>query len=285
MNFLKYEQGRKNRRIDRTISAKIVNEYLKSNNSIKKLKKIKGFRVNWAIKGQNYKSEEITYKKILAHVSQNQFFDNKKFNLPEIKDTWLDGGFDVVLKNHIVGSDNGSVKMHLDMSLGEDFPLKPKIDREGVLYNSFQTALLRRIVVLHKKLVDNSCEFQEPEWLFDFIIMISACISVVDITLNHLYVKAQYDPFSGWVFDKEKLGSRINRRMTDKLKWVHYITGKPLDNVQREMSSFSILKSIRNHTQHFDPPCFGFTLEEAANWFDMVKDIGILLLEIIKGRF
>ena len=59
-----------------------------------------------------------------------------------------------------------------------------------------------------------------------------------------------------------------------------HITGKPLDNVYKEMSSFLILKSIRNHTQHFDPPCFGFTLEEASTWFNMVKDIGILILEI-----
>ncbi|MCP4551855.1 MAG: hypothetical protein GY834_07420 [Bacteroidetes bacterium] len=280
MKFLKYENKKKNRRIDRIICAKIINEFLKSNKSIKKLKKIKGFKVNWSADNQKQISDEINYDKILKHISENHFFDHKKFNLPEIKDTWLDGSFNIALQNHFVGSDNDPVKIIPNMSLGENFPLKPTLDREGIIFNSFQLALTSRIVDLHKKLVESSDEFSEPEWLFDFITMISACISLVDITLNHLYVKAQYDPFEGWVFDEEKLGNRINRRMKDKLKWIYCITGNPLDNIQKEMSSFKILKSIRNHTQHFDPPCFGFTLEEAATWFNMVKDVGILILEI-----
>ncbi len=34
--------------------------------------------------------------------------------------------------------------------------------------------------------------------------------------------------------------------------------------------------------QHFDPPCFGFSLEEAGSWLNRISDIGILLLKIRK---
>jgi hypothetical protein len=110
--------------------------------------------------------------------------------------------------------------------------------------------------------------------------MISNCISLVDITLNQFYIKAEYDPLPGWQFDKKLVGERVNRRLTDKLHWIKQIAGVSPDDIGDELQALNVLKALRNHTQHFDPPCFGFTLEEAVIWLNLIPMIGSLLFKI-----
>jgi hypothetical protein len=58
------------------------------------------------------------------------------------------------------------------------------------------------------------------EWFLDLRTLVSDTVSLVEITLNQLYLKAEYDPLPGWKFDREKLGNRHGRRFKDKLAWV-----------------------------------------------------------------
>ena len=46
------------------------------------------------------------------------------------------------------------------------------------------------------------------------------------------------------------------------------------------MESFNVVKNIRNHLNHFDPPLFAYTIEDVASWLSLVNDIGMLLFKI-----
>lgn len=225
-------------------------------------------------------SKEIRLDAIENHLFINNKFLHAEFDLYELQCNWLDGDVDLSMPQQIVGSDGLAVIFSLPLPMGANFPLKPQIDREGVLYNSFQKSLAMRIIQLHNRLVSNSSSFNSHDWLYDLISLVSNCVSLVDITLNQLYLKAEHDPLPGWKFDKAVLGERIHPRLSDKFRWIGQISGNSLDNSQKEMKSFTFLRELRNHTQHFDPPCFGFTLQEVANWLNLVRDIGSLLCNI-----
>lgn len=279
-----YEQPKSGQRITREIAQELCNLYFGIDDSITKLRKIPAREISCKdfSTGKVWLSNSISYKSIYGYLEKNRRFDSSYFNLFEIKCEWLDGDTNVSLPQQIVGADNGTVKIKLPLTLGKNFPIQPMLDSEGVLYNSFQKSLTTRIHQLHNRLVTNSENFQDPDWLYDLITLFSNTVSLVDITLNQFYIKAQYDPLVNWSFDITVVGSRINRRMDDKFRWIRQITGNELDNVEQEMSAFKTLKELRNHTQHFDPPCFGFTLEEAAHWLNLIPKVALLLLKIRK---
>jgi len=280
--YYEYEKKRNTKR-QRFVIQELMNEYLNKDYSINKLQKIKNFNLKIKdAKNKEWTSKDISFDILDKYMTDKNYFDHKDFDLYEVKCNWLDGNLSIFLDQHMIGSNNESVKLSPSMSLGEKFPLSPTIDREGVMYNSFQNPLIVRIINLRTKLVDNSSDFKSEDWLYDLIALISNCVSIVDITLNQLYIKAEYDPLPGWVFNKENLGERYNRRFNDKIKWVHQITGNFIDDANKEQESFNTFREIRNHVQHFDPPCFGFTLEEVTDWLNMVMDIGMYLLKIRK---
>ena len=117
----------------------------------------------------------------------------------------------------------------------------------------------------------------QPKWFHDLRILINDCITVVDITLHQLYYKAEYNPKQGWRFDREALKKRDGMRMMDMFEWIGKITGQGLDNATAEKEHFRVLKDIRNHLNHFDPPCFAFTIEDVVGWLNRVPHIGRLL--------
>ena len=84
----------------------------------------------------------------------------------------------------------------------------------------------------------------------------------------------------GWRFDREELGLRHGTRLKDKLAWIKTITGKPLDNAAQEVAAFDKLKHVRNHLNHFDPPCFAYHVDDLVGWLNLVPDIGRLLWKI-----
>lgn len=51
-------------------------------------------------------------------------------------------------------------------------------------------------------------------------------------------------------------------------------------DISKEKDSLVYLKDIRNHLNHFDPPCFAMTLEEVADWLNMITDIGQIHIKI-----
>jgi len=106
------------------------------------------------------------------------------------------------------------------------------------------------------------------------------CVSLIDVTLHQTYVKAQFDLPSEWIFDPAKLGTRHGRRMSDKLRWIGLIAGRPLDDAFAEVGALNLIRKLRNHVQHFDPPCFAFTMEEVATWLNQAPKIGCLAWKI-----
>ena len=110
--------------------------------------------------------------------------------------------------------------------------------------------------------------------------LLNECISLVDITLHQLYFAAEYKLRSNWQFNPNKLGQRHGIRISDKFHWVGLITGKPLNDARDEIDSFNVLRGIRNHFNHFDPPCVAISIDDAADWLNRVPKIGYLIWKI-----
>jgi hypothetical protein len=211
-------------------------------------------------------------------------FSNEDWNLPKYECFWLDNQISMSINFHKFDEESeNALTMCIEspkQMYGESFPISPKLDREGHAISSMQGNLVKRILDLRKKLIEESNQALTIEWMFDLRTLISDAISLVEITLHQIYTKAEYDPLSGWTFDKDKLGEKHGRRMTDKLKWIGQITGKPLDNARDEVASLDNLRRIRNHMMHFDPPCLVIPLEEVGLWLNQVLDIAFLLEKI-----
>jgi len=177
-------------------------------------------------------------------------------------------------------SNSGRRNLHFRFPLGHfgaSVPMMPRIDREGYISTSFQAELARNVAARRKRLVEGLTTIDANQWCFELRTLIGEAISWVDITLNTIYLKAKYDPLPGWTFDEAVLGSRITK-LAEKFNWIRKICGKDLALPTQIRDSFSMLRKVRNHLQHFDPPCLCFTFEDAANWLNAVHDVAILQL-------
>ena len=139
--------------------------------------------------------------------------------------------------------------------------------------------MIRRIGSSRIFIVTNSHLFFTSEWLFALKNILNDIVSLVDISLNQIYLKAQYDKKSDWNFNIDDLGTRHGVRLLDKLKWIKIITGKDL-NIEKEKETLSKLKDIRNHLNHFDPPTFVATLNEISCWLNDIFDIVKIVIKI-----
>ena len=123
-------------------------------------------------------------------------------------------------------------------------------------------------------LIDNcsaAFDLDEMTWFHELRMLLSECITAVDITLHQMYIRAESGPCPpGWRFDPLKVGLTHGVRFRDKLKWVGLITGKPLGDASKEMESLLLIKDIRNHFNHFDPPCVAYTMEDVVKWLNRV---------------
>jgi hypothetical protein len=200
-------------------------------------------------------------------------FDYKRLNLNPPECPWLDSSIVASPKFHVAGStDSGPLVLAVTVPLGSSFPLSPRVDREGTAVSSFQRIILKRIYDLRAQLVDTSDAFDTDEWLQCLRALVTEAVSLVDCTLHQLYFKAEFDPLPAWGQpDISKLGSRNSVRVADKLNWVSKITKNQI-NAKDELPGFHRIRELRNHLQHFDPPCFAFTLEDAAGWANDVLD-------------
>lgn len=232
---------------------------------------------------ENKASLPFNYKLITDSIRKNGFFIPQSFNLPNNVCTWMDCATNMKVTFHKTANNDkpwiSFVEGSLNEHYGENFPIKPKLQREGHLYSTFLPTLLHRIVKKRDFIIQNSNLAFNDEWIFEIKDLIIDCISLIDITLNCLYLKAEYSPHSKWKFNKEKLGSRVNRRINDKLKWVYQITGNPL-NIESEREALDNFRIMRNHFNHFDPPCFVITLEEVTTILNQVMEIGMILIKI-----
>ena len=243
------------------------------------------YQINWTDpKSQTPKtSKQINYLEIAKFIRENNRFNTADFNLPEIQCFWLDFSLDMKINWHKFDHTGPEGLAIVDgvpqQHYGKNYPIVPKLNREGHSYTTLQPQLLHRIAQLRTELISKSEHALEDSWFFDLRTLINDTVSIVEITLNQLYIKAEYDPLPGWKFDKEKLGDRHGRRFEDKLGWVYKISGKHL-GAEAYIPSCNNLRELRNHLMHFDPPSFILTLEEATSWLNQIIDVGYLLIKI-----
>ena len=227
----------------------------------------------------------LSLESLSEHMRDNRELDCAAIDLPRIECDWLDGMTAIAKPDAPIATVTGDeyAKFALALPYGDGFPFTPCIDREGVAYRSLQVPIQRNIARLYQHLIDDShlVVGMDGAWLTDFRMLINECVSAVDVTLHQLYFMAQYQGGAlGFRFDEEKLGLRYGTRLRDKLSWVGRITGRPLDDAEHEVNSFIVLKDLRNHFNHFDPPCVAYTVEDAVSWLNRVPDVGRLLLKI-----
>ncbi len=263
----------------------ILNKYLNQYLSIKQYKKQGKIRFPWRDNKGNTQESAFRFTELTSHVQTDRTFDWSKFNLPPLLSEWLDANIGITKPDAPIPnvSQTNYLIFELNLPFGNKFPLKPSIDREGVAFSTFQLPIQRNIVRLYKKLVSESQLATDLNgiWLNDFRMLINDCVSIVDITLHQLYFMAQYrGGEKGWTFTPDKLGSRYGQRLTEKLAWIHHITGQSLDHARDEVANFVVIKDLRNHLSHFDPPCLAYTMEDLVGWLNRVQGIGKLLWKI-----
>ena len=224
-------------------------------------------------------SKNISYSILTNYMRSYGSFSHEEFGLYPYQEFWLDYSINMTIDSHIYDENEALTFSIQDQKqkYGENYPITPQLDREGHLYSSMQDLLINRIIYLRKKLVDESNLALSTNWIFDLRTLIVDVVSLVDITLHQLYIKAQYDPLPTWTFDKSILGEKYGKRMVDKFKWITKITGNSLDNARDEKDSFNNLKQIRNHLMHFDPPSLVLPLEEISMWMNQIIDVAFLL--------
>lgn len=254
--------------------------------SIKKWKKDRTrYKITWTQQSGNapMSSLDMNYLIIAEELRIFGNFDCDKFNVQPIGCLWLDTSLDMSQNFHFFDPGSENALFMNDgvpkQQYGDNYPIKPKLDREGHIFTTFQPALIKRIIRQRKSLIANSDKALFSDWILDLRSLINDSVSLVDINLNQLYNKAEYDPEAGWAFEKEKLGVKNNRRIKDKLKWVRQISGKSFD-IEQEFKRFNNLRKLRNHLNHFDPPTLVISLEEASEWLNDVLYVGQILIKL-----
>lgn len=265
----------------------IVETLLKdiSNNRKKWKKDNQTYTVNWTDykTGNKQHSESVNYKIIAEHLRQKGEYDPKDLNLPPLECLWLDKSVDLSINFHKFDPGKKNALTMKDgtpqLQFGENYPIKPSLDREGQFFTTLHPQLIKRIIRDRTNLIQNSNLALENDWILDLRTLVNDSISLIDITLNSLYIKAEYSPKDNWSFDKSIVGERISRRLFDKLKWVKLITNENL-NIEIEKESLIRLKNFRNHLNHFDPPSLAISIEEAVELLNDILHIGVILKKI-----
>lgn len=263
----------------------IANQFFNTNKSSNQWRKDKNrYRITGKDHANNdITSEHINYLVISEFIRENGHFNANAFKLPLMKSFWLDGTLDAKINFHahdetapegLTIADGFTKQIY-----GEKYPITPKLIREGHTYTTLQPQLLERIINLRTKLIETSTNALTDEWFFELRSLISDSISLVEITLNQIYIKAEYDPLPHWNFQKEALGERHGRRFEDKLGWIYKISGNHL-GAEKYLPSCNNLRELRNHMMHFDPPSLIITIEEATIWLNQIIDIGWLLIKM-----
>jgi hypothetical protein len=224
------------------------------------------------------------FDSICRLVTESRKFVPEAVNFPPLLSGWLDASVEMAPQFHIMNSEvpGEAITIQVPSALSKQFPIVPQLDREGRAFSSLQLPLLQSFLELRTRLVTTSGDlFDGNDWLRDLFSYLSTAVALVDNTLHQLYYRAKFESQRhGWSFDPKRLGPTHGQRISDKLAWVGLITGNPLDTCPSEIERFIVLKDVRNHIAHFDPPVLAFTIEDVATWLNCARDVGILLAEI-----
>lgn len=244
------------------------------------------YTINWTNnKKESIKSKPISYLVFAQHLRDNGKFIPQGLDIPEMECYWLDNSVDLSINFHMIDkAKNEALTMQdgtPEKQFGTAYPIKPKLDREGLFFTTFQPQLIRKIISRRNELVSTSSKALDHNWVMELRYLINDTFSLLEITLNQFYIKAKYNPEPGWNFDLKVVGDKYGRRLVDKLNWIRQISGKEF-NYEPERESLMRLKEVRNHFNHFDPPSLVITLEEVEIWLNDIIIIGFLLVRLRK---
>lgn len=273
--------------IPSTLAGKILNIITGNNYSITKWKSMKRFNITWNDKDK----KTITYidfYSLVESLKKNRKFNHQELNLPILPPCWIDKSIEMASPNYFPSNeDESSMTFELGTNFGTMYPIKPNIDREGIISASLLNQVEHNMIIFRNDLIANSKYMFNLEggiWFGKLLCYLNILVSSLDITLIHLYYKAKFDDEARlkfhWKFDESSIGSSRTTKITDKLKWVHQITGNFLPCLDKELNSFNIIRGVRNHLSHFDPPVFACTIEDLSEWINCSFNIGLLLTKI-----
>jgi hypothetical protein len=283
--FLRASKPKPHSRMAREVALSLLNSYCNVPWSRTKWLKTEPVALDWATDGldaeqkpirRSFRSKPLSLVEFERQLEERREFDHEAFGLFEPKCPWLDDS--ITVSPNFQSSDGSGTALTIvtPLPFGEAFPMKPAIDREGTICSSLQPVVQREIANRWHRLLQTSADFAQDDWMGDLRYLFSDCVSLIDMTLLQLRTKAEFSPLSDWRPELTKLGPRQNRRLHDKIAWVYAITGRHLPDIAEELRALKTIRELRNHTQHFDPPCFGFALEEVSVWLNCVPTIARL---------
>jgi hypothetical protein len=282
--FLRYRDERPPSGEVAKIAAYVLNQMLGCKNTVSRYRKAGVWLLKHSDPNGIEHQSRFRFTELVEAMQVSRRLEIQRFNLPEPFCSWLESPGLVLQRNfHVLSpTHDAAIALELQIPYGNEFPIKPRLDREGVAFASFQQQIQTGIVSLFHFIVENSqlAVTREPLWINALRMLINERISLVDITMHQLYFAAQYKLNPAWKFDEKQLAKWPAMRINDKLKWVGMITGKPLDNAQKEVERFDELRHVRNHFSHFDPPCVVISVEDAERWLNSVPSIAMLLWKI-----
>ncbi len=282
--YLKWSDTQASRGTADKISTHLLNKLCNGTFTAKQLRQNRFVKLTIQEKeGHPPRIIEFNFETFSADLRRIRTIPEKKYNLPKIGSHLFDSPLHISRTFHFLSSEHdGPINMVLKTPYGEAFPLLPSLDREGVAFASFQPELLKNIKHLASTLVENSHAMTEIDtsWMTPLRMLTNDLVSTIEITLHQLYFAAQYGYNPKWKYDPEKLGHRHGRRLSDKLKWVGMICGAPLDNITAEAPALKTIRELRNHLSHFDPPCVCITIEDVANWLNLIPAIATIVWKI-----
>jgi hypothetical protein len=283
--FLQASPPRPHSRIVRGVALTLLNSYCNVQQSRTQWLKRQPFVLDWHMDvmdaeqnpvRRSFRSQPLSLANFERQLEERREFDHDALGLYEPKCPWLDDSITISPNFHSGKDGENPLAFEVPLPFGDAFPMKPAIDREGTICSSFQPLVQREIHARWHNLLSGSGDFARDEWMAELRYLFSDCVSLIDMTLLQIRTKAEFAPLPGWNHDLSRLGSRQNRRLHDKINWVYTISGRHLPDIADELRALNTIRELRNHTQHFDPPCFGFTLEEVADWLNCVPVIARL---------
>jgi hypothetical protein len=282
--FIRYADEQLLTRDASQIAAYVLNRWLKQDWSAGQYRKRGRLTFQYTVKSEA-RQATLRFDDLGDHIQAHRSLKPDALGLPPPECEWLDSRIAIAKPDAPIATADFSefLKLALPLPFGPKFPLEPCIDREGAMFASFQTPIQANIVALHHRLVADShltTSLSNP-WRNDLRMLVNEAISLIDITLHQLYFMAQYHgQEQGWRFEPAQLGPRHGQRLKDKLAWVKKITRCDLDDATAELPAFHRLRTVRNHFNHFDPPCVAYTVEDVVGWLNDVPQVGRLAWKI-----
>ncbi len=288
---LSFDKPIRHEGLARSVIAEWLNYYTDRNWSPAKWQKEKRFLLPYTKEDYATAIIEIDIEKATSLIQRHKCFPHEELGIPvNLKIPWLDRSGCASLDALWAPYPDNPLQtdiLEIRCTLSESFPLRPAIDREGLLYAPLTTFLHKSIVKSREYLVEYSHQMFtfDENWMQNFFTYFNSCISLVDSICMHVRYMAKYDSMepkreTSLIYDEKALGPIMARRLIDKIRWIALCTGSQLDNISSELRSLKRIKAVRNHINHFDPPVFSCTAEEVCSWLNDIYDIGNLLWKI-----